>query len=153
MAFTPLRTVLTRATCTSARTARPSLPRDRAAAIAPFHRTAAARLPYKDDMDRESLKPKAHENTQSGTDDQVAQDSDAAFNPNKTDPDSERAAAARENTSQPGEGSPLDESAGNPDFAGNTTGSREDHRPGGSGDSRKPSGGGDAPKKTKVKSK
>ena len=122
-------------------------------ATAPFHRTAAARLPYKDDMDRESLKPKTHENTQSGTDDQVAQDSDAAFNPHKTDPDSERAAAARENKSQPGEGSPLDESPGNPDFAGNTTGSREDHRPGGPGDSRKPSGGGDAPKKTKVKSK
>ena len=101
-------------------------------------------------MDRESLKPKAHENTQSGTDDQVARDADAAFNPHKTDPDSERAAAAREDRSQPGHASPIDESAGNPDFAGNTTGAREDRRPGGSGDSRKPSARGAGPKKTKV---
>ena len=121
-----------------------------ATVVAPFHGTAAARRPYKDDMDRESLKPKAHENTQSGTDDQVAQDADAAFNPHKTDPDSERAAAAREDKSQPGNASPIDESAANPDFAGTTTGGREDRRPGGSGDSRKPSAGGSAPKKTKV---
>ena len=123
-------------------------------ATAPFHRTAAARLPYKDDMDRESLKPKTHENTQSGTDDQVAEYTEAAFDPHKTDPDSERAAAAREDRSQPGHASPIDESAANRDFAANTTGAREDRHPGTAGaEPQKPSAGGSAPKKTKVSGK
>ena len=103
-------------------------------------------------MDRESLKPKAHEYTQSGTDDQVAQNPDAAFNPHKTDPDSERAAAAQKpDGSGEGEGkSPLEESPANPAFAGQTTGAQEDRRPGGGGDPAKPSGASNPQKKGKT---
>ncbi len=117
-------------------------------------------------MDRESLKPKAHENTQSGTDDEVAQDADAAFNPRKTDPDSAMESAERKHDEQAREGEreregrdgdgdgggagPLEKSPANRDFAAQTTGAREDRRPGGGGDGRKPSAGGSPPKKGKV---
>ncbi|RYP63561.1 hypothetical protein DL770_009360 [Monosporascus sp. CRB-9-2] len=109
--------------------------------------SAAARAPYKDDMDRESLKPKAHENTQSGTDDQTAQNEDAAFNPDKTSPESERAAAGTGNEPNT---NPLEESPANTGFAGNTTGAKEDVRRGGGGNHQKPSGSGDAPKSGKI---
>ncbi|RYP67693.1 hypothetical protein DL771_007100 [Monosporascus sp. 5C6A] len=147
----PLRTILTRATRTAAAprgfapasSPSPSLPASRAL----LHRSAAARAPYKDDMDRESLKPKAHENTQSGTDDQAAQNEDAAFNPDKTSPESERAAADAGNKPNT---NPLEESPANQGFAGNTTGANEDRRRGGGGNHQKPSGGGDAPKSGKI---
>ncbi|RYO81016.1 hypothetical protein DL766_006599 [Monosporascus sp. MC13-8B] len=141
-----LRTILTRATRTAAAPrgfAPTSLPASRAL----LHRSAAARAPYKDDMDRESLKPKAHENTQSGTDDQAAQNEDAAFNPDKTSPESERAAAGAANNPNT---NPLEKSPANQGFAGNTTGAKEDQRRGGGGNHRKPSGGGDTPKSGKV---
>lgn len=96
-------------------------------------------MPYKDDMDRESLKPKAHENTQSGTDDETAaQHGDAAFNPDKTSPERERDTAA-----QGGKGNPLAASPADHDFAkgGQDGGEDKPKR----GESKK-SGGGDAPK-------
>ncbi|RYO97050.1 hypothetical protein DL765_011348 [Monosporascus sp. GIB2] len=146
----PLRTILTRAARTAAapRSFPPapspsSLPASRAL----LHQSAAARAPYKDDMDRESLKPKAHENTQSGTDDQAAQNEDAAFNPGKTSPESERAAAGTANNPNT---NPLEESPANQGFAGNTTGAKEDQRRGGGGNHQKPSGGGDTPKSGKI---
>ncbi|RYP44962.1 hypothetical protein DL768_008624 [Monosporascus sp. mg162] len=147
----PLRTILTRATRTAAAprafapasSSSSSLPASRAL----LHQSAAARAPYKDDMDRESLKPKAHENTQSGTDDQTAQNEDAAFNPDKTSPEEERAAAGTGNKPNT---NPLEESPANQGFAGNTTGAKEDQRRGGGGNRQKPSGSGDAPKSGKV---
>ncbi|RYP84892.1 hypothetical protein DL769_001086 [Monosporascus sp. CRB-8-3] len=146
-----LRTILTRAAGTAAAprglalasSSSSSLPAPRAL----LHQSAAARTPYKDDMDRESLKPKAHENTQSGTDDQTAHNEDAAFNPDKTSPESERAAAGTGNKPNT---SPLEESPANQAFAGNTTGAKEDRRRGSGGNHQKPSSGGGAPKSVKI---
>ncbi|KAI1422528.1 hypothetical protein F5Y12DRAFT_717223 [Xylaria sp. FL1777] len=112
-----------------------------------LHQTAVGRLPYKDDMDRESLKPKAHEYTQSGTDDEVAaQHGDAAFNPDKTAPEHERETAA-EGAAQKGKQNPLDSSPADHDFAKggrNETEDRPQH-----GQSKRSSTG-NAPKAGKV---
>ncbi|KAL7622082.1 hypothetical protein AAE478_007584 [Parahypoxylon ruwenzoriense] len=86
-----------------------------------MHQSAAPRVPYKDDMDRESLKPKSHEYTQSGTDEAVATKKDASFNPHKTDPDTEKEAAAAESN-----GNPLEDSPANKDFAEAGRGHEED---------------------------
>lgn len=148
--MTSLRTIFTRTrgsvTTISSRHPTAAITTTRAART--LHQSAAARQPYKDDMDRESLKPKAHENTQSGTDDQVAQE-DEAFDPHKTDPDSERASAASKR-SNGSNSSPLEGTPANRDVAARQTGAQEDHAPGGSGDSSKPSAKGNAPKKGKV---
>ncbi|KAI8946456.1 hypothetical protein F4801DRAFT_564617 [Xylaria longipes] len=113
-----------------------------------LHQTAVSRTPYKDDMDRESLKPKAHEYTQSGTDDETAaQHGDAAFNPNKTAPETEKATAAQ-GAAQKDKQSPLDASPADHGFA--KGGSDEgEARPQQSGKSKR-SGGGEAPKAGKA---
>lgn len=181
--MTPLRTIFTRATATATASAtrragigattiasRPTaaaLPQPAPAAAAAartLHQTAAARYaPYKDDMDRESLKPKAHENTASGTDDEVAQD-DEAFNPHQTDPDAERASAASHNQDKQGEdggeagagagagagSSALEGTSANADVASQKTGAKEDHSPGGAGDHSKPSKRGKPFKKGRI---
>lgn len=60
-------------------------------AIAParnYRATSAARLPYKDTQDRESLKPSGTEGSKSGRDSDIATNNpDAAFNPDKTSPE------------------------------------------------------------------
>ncbi|TEA15954.1 hypothetical protein C8034_v001431 [Colletotrichum sidae] len=53
--------------------------------------TAATRFPYKDDQDRNDLKPRSTEGTKTGTDSEAAQSSEA-FDASKTRPESERAA-------------------------------------------------------------
>lgn len=54
----------------------------------PYTTTTALRIPYKDDQDRESLRPRSTENTKTGSDQEVAgADPDAAFNPDKTSPE------------------------------------------------------------------
>ncbi|KAI0400280.1 hypothetical protein F4802DRAFT_602182 [Xylaria palmicola] len=116
----------------------------------PLHQTAVRGLPppYKDDMDRESLKPKAHEYTQSGTDDETAaRHGDAAFSPDKTSPEQEKRAAA-EGAAQQGKQSPLEASPADHGFAAGGRGQTEG-RPQQHGKSKK-SGGGDAPKAGKV---
>ncbi len=65
---------------------------------------------YKDDQDRQSLKPRRAETTKSGTDDEVAAQTDAAFNPKKTSPEEAKASAA-------GNGNPLDASGANREFS------------------------------------
>lgn len=103
---------------------------------------------YKDDQDRESLKPKAHEYTQSGTDDQAAQ-TDAAFNPNKTSPESAKDSAGAGSGS--GGDNPLDVSPADKKSAKAGAGSAEDTAKGGAatGD-KKASGHGSPEKKGKV---
>lgn len=59
-------------------------PRTRAS----FHTTPAARA-YKDDQDRESLKPRSHEGTKSSGDEAASKDS-TAFDRNQTDPRAEK---------------------------------------------------------------
>lgn len=58
-------------------------------------------MPYKDDQDQESLKPKSTEGSKSGTD-QGATKTDAAFDPSKTRPEDEKEATGNEK-----EGNPL----------------------------------------------
>lgn len=115
-----------------------------------LHQTAVLRSPpYKDDMDRESLKPKVHENTQSGTDDETAAShGDAAFNPNNTSPEGERDSAAQGASQQGKQSSPLEASPADHDFAKGGKGPAvEDQARGGQA---KRSGAGDAPKAGKV---
>lgn len=53
------------------------------------------RYPYKDDQDRESLKPRATDETRSGTTDDVAH-TNIAFDPTKTRPETEKKTAGKE---------------------------------------------------------
>lgn len=73
----------------------------------PFHTAPAARLAYKDDQDRESLKPQSTQGSMSGTD-QDAADSDAAFDPSTTRPEREK-----EQAREPSGGNPLETSGAN----------------------------------------
>ncbi|KAI1814881.1 hypothetical protein GGS20DRAFT_376067 [Poronia punctata] len=90
-----------------------------------LHQTAVNRIPYKDDMDRESLKPKAHEYTQSGTDDETAaKHDDAAFNPKKTSPE-EAKDTAEQGAKQQNKDSPLESSPANHSFSEGGKGTSE----------------------------
>ncbi|KAK7737245.1 hypothetical protein SLS63_003036 [Diaporthe eres] len=79
-----------------------------AAAANGFHSSPRPQLPYKDDQDRESLKPKSTEGSKSGTDDAAAQ-SDAAFDPSTTSPE-----GARDKAESESGGNSLDVSGANP---------------------------------------
>ncbi|KAI6377732.1 hypothetical protein MCOR25_002456 [Pyricularia grisea] len=57
-----------------------------------LHGAAAMRMPYKDDQDRESLKPRAQEYSKSEGGDNETAKTDAAFNPDKTSPETEKKA-------------------------------------------------------------
>ncbi|KAJ4393668.1 hypothetical protein N0V93_002883 [Gnomoniopsis smithogilvyi] len=72
-----------------------------------YHNTSPLRLPYKDDQDRQSLKPKSTEGTKSGTDNETAQ-TDAAFDGSKTSPEEAHASAEKES-----DGNALDTSGAN----------------------------------------
>lgn len=123
-----------------------------------LHQTAAARRPpYKDDMDRESLKPKAHENTQSGTDEEVAvEHSDAAFNPRKTAPETEKKAAAEGAAQKGKQTDPLASSPADHDFAkgggaeGEGKSTRGADKNGKGNEKEKSSGAGNPPKAGKA---
>ncbi|KAI1259427.1 hypothetical protein F5Y18DRAFT_296579 [Xylariaceae sp. FL1019] len=111
-----------------------------------FHQTAI-RSAYKDDQDRESLKPKAHEYTASGTDEDTASShGDAAFNPDKTSPEAAKDAASK-GAKQQGKDSPLQNSPADKEFAEGGQGKEEDRPHGGQ---TKSSGGSSAPKAGKV---
>jgi hypothetical protein len=81
-----------------------------------YHPTPSSSSSRKDDQDpqdpqdRHTLNPQRAEGTCSGTDDEVAAKTDASFNPKKTAPAEERAAAA-------GNGNPLDASGANQEFS------------------------------------
>ena len=113
-----LRARASRAPLTSSRTA--------PIAIRQLHQTASVRA-YKDDQDRESLKPKAHEYSQSGTDDGAAAQEAAAFDPSKTDPESAKETAGK----GPGSGNPLEFSPANKGAAEGGAGREEDKTKGG----------------------
>ncbi|KAI0477460.1 hypothetical protein GGR56DRAFT_409997 [Xylariaceae sp. FL0804] len=109
-----------------------------------LHTSAARGLPYKDDQDRESLKPRAHEHTGSGSDEEAAAHTDAAFNPDKTSPEAAKKTAEQ---SRSGHQNPLEVSPANRDVAEAGRGKEEDKPHGGQ---KRPSGAGDAPKGGKV---
>lgn len=71
-----------------------------AAAAQGFHSSPRPQLPYKDDQDRESLKPKSTEGSKSGTDDAAAQSS-AAFDPSTTSPEGAKNKAESEGGDNP----------------------------------------------------
>ena len=76
-----------------------------------YQATRLLRSPYKDSQDPNSLRPRSAEHTQSGRDDDVSANPDAAFNPDKTRPESETSAAGKGN-----ETNPLAASGGNEEF-------------------------------------
>lgn len=80
----------------------------------PLHSSRTVHRPYKDDQDRETLKPRSTENTKTGTDGGLA-DSAAAFDPSKTRPESTYKAA------EPGHnddtGNPLEASGANQELS------------------------------------
>ncbi|KAI1632863.1 hypothetical protein F4809DRAFT_645006 [Biscogniauxia mediterranea] len=149
---TPTIAPATAATATATTSSSPRLSLSRA-----MHGSAARARPYKDDMDRESLKPKAHENTQSGTDDSAAtMTEDAAFDPSKTSPEAEKASAG-ESARRRGEVSPLEASPADRDFGGERGGGTAEGKPGDTAGQEKmkmkgkeKSHPGSAPKKGKV---
>lgn len=78
-----------------------------AAAARGFHGSSRPQRPYKDDQDRESLKPKSTEGSKSGTDQDAAETS-AAFDPSTTSPEGAKDKAEGETN-----GNPLDVSGAN----------------------------------------
>lgn len=56
-----------------------------------FHGTPATRYAYKDDQSKDALKPRSTEYSKSGTDSEAAE-MDEAFDPQKTNPESQQGA-------------------------------------------------------------
>ena len=100
-----------------------------------YHGTVSLSRPYKDDQDRQSLKPKPSEGTKSATDDAAAQ-SDAAFDRHDTNPESEKQRA----------GKPLDASGANQDLSKPQGEGDKEMKAGQGSDKTKPSKGA-SPKK------
>ncbi len=71
------------------------------AIVRKYHQTRIFLNPYKDDQDRNSLKPRASDQTKSASDGDVAAHEDAAFNPKKTRPEEEKDAAGKKTDSNP----------------------------------------------------
>ncbi|KAK8053618.1 hypothetical protein PG996_012919 [Apiospora saccharicola] len=82
--FTPFRTAAHSALRLTSRSSPRTAPT--AMSMRPLS-TSAARMAYKDDQDRTSVKPRAHEYSGSGTDEQMSDNPDAAFNPDTTSPE------------------------------------------------------------------
>ena len=78
-----------------------------------FLSTTRSQFAAKDTQDKDSLKPTSSEYSKSGTDAEAAK-SDAAFNPNKTSPESAEATAEHE---AGGKANSLNVSPGNPDVS------------------------------------
>ncbi|KAK3292747.1 uncharacterized protein B0H64DRAFT_435436 [Chaetomium fimeti] len=76
-----------------------------------YHPTANL-LSNEDSQDRQSLNPRRSEGTKSGFDDEVAEKSDAAFNPKNTTPEGEKESAAKASN-----GNPLEASGANQEFS------------------------------------
>lgn len=87
----PARTLMQARLCARQHTTPTSVP----ASTRSYHIATSLRLPYKDDQDRESLKPRSTEGTKSGSD-QGAAESDAAFDGSKTSPEQAKDAAGKE---------------------------------------------------------
>ena len=99
------------------------------------YRPTADLLSYKDDQDRQSLKPRPSEGTKSGSDDEVAEKTDAAFNPAKTSPEAEKDSAARASNGNPLEASGANQELSRPQGASEEVADKEDKktRSGGTG--------------------
>lgn len=78
-------------------------------AVGAYHTSRRLQLPYKDDQDRESLKPRSTEGTKSSSDDDAAAQTDTAFDPSTTSPEAEKESARKESKQKDGT-SPLESS-------------------------------------------
>jgi len=108
-----------------------------------FSQTPLPRYPRKDSQDKDSINTEATEYSKSGTDDAAARNEDAAFDPSKTDPQTEKDTAGEGNEES---GNPLDVSPANPEVS-----KPRDRQEGGAekaAGGKKQSGGG-SPKKGK----
>ncbi|KAI9764197.1 MAG: hypothetical protein M1835_007612 [Candelina submexicana] len=65
----------------------------RIASVRSLHRTTAVSWPRKDSQHKDSINTEATEYSKSGTDDQAAREQDAAFDPQKTSPETEKETA------------------------------------------------------------
>ncbi|KAH8816167.1 hypothetical protein F5884DRAFT_212337 [Xylogone sp. PMI_703] len=112
--------------------------------VRPLSTSTRYLAPAKDDQDRNSMKVEKSEYTKSSTDDTVAQQTKAAFDPNVTDPESEKVIAGRGNEK---DGNPLEVSAANPEVS-----KQRDEKEGGAqkGTREKASGMGNSKKAGKV---
>lgn len=81
-----------------------------------FLSTTAPRFARKDTQDKDSLKPESNEYSKSGSDSAAAA-SDAAFDPNKTSPESAEQTSENEGQDKSGEGDPLNASPANPSIS------------------------------------
>ncbi|KAL1842670.1 hypothetical protein VTJ49DRAFT_4581 [Mycothermus thermophilus] len=120
--FRPRATVSASTALNQASTPRPSHPTSILFSTRPYHTTSPLAT-YKDDQDRNTLKPRPSDSTKSGSDDEVATKSfDAAFNPQKTsEPEEALASSQREEQQRRAGGSdngnPLEVSGANPDVS------------------------------------
>jgi hypothetical protein len=98
--------------------------------------------------DKDSLQPRRSEYSQTGGDDAAAENSDAAFNPNKTRPEEEVDTAGTNKKDNPHGGNPLDVSPGNTDVSKPSSGENRKAE----NTNEKRSGAGSAPKAGGAKS-
>ncbi|KUI52938.1 hypothetical protein VP1G_00469 [Cytospora mali] len=106
-----------------------------------FHSTTASLFAYKDDQSRETLKPQSTQGSMSGTD-QEAAESDAAFDPSTTSPESEK------NQAEDGSGgNPLETSGANHSKSKPPKGSGEQDTQNVTRQENKKSSGGHSPQK------
>jgi hypothetical protein len=100
-----------------------------------LHASAPSLLAYKNTQDRNSINTDRGEDTQSGRTSDVVSRDDAAFNPSRTSPASERD-AAHDN------GNPLDVSGANPDVSQPKGAEKETSAQAGAGHEVRKEGGG-----------
>ncbi|KAA8909651.1 hypothetical protein FN846DRAFT_597526 [Sphaerosporella brunnea] len=103
----------------------------------PTTRLTAARFGSSDAgvPSKDELSPRSKESTRSATHDEIAHDDDAAYNPNRTNPEDEKHAAGREQGLH-GAQNPLEFSGATPEVSHQTRNNRTVK-----GGKKKPSGG------------
>jgi len=107
-----------------------------------FHSNARLQRPYKNDQDKDSLKPGSSEYSKSGSGgDDDAASSDAAFDPGQTKPEEQGKNVKRENGRD--ENNPLDVSPANSKVS---KGKGDYVEKSGEGERKRTSGAGSAPK-------
>ncbi|KAK0707538.1 hypothetical protein B0H67DRAFT_315760 [Lasiosphaeris hirsuta] len=91
-----------------------------------YHPSKSCSIPYKDDQDRQTLKPRPSDSTKSGSDLDLSDHEDASFNPTVTSPEEAKKSVQRESN-----GSPLEFSGANKPISDSAeekrTSGKEDH--------------------------
>jgi len=82
-----------------------------------YHPTPSSRQPYKDDQDRQSVKPRTHSGSNSASDSEVASHNGTSYSPKSTDPENESETAKKEAAGRGGAENPLELSGANKDLS------------------------------------